>query len=357
MATSKISVVVPIYKVEECLAWCLDSLLAQDMPDWEGVLVNDGSPDGSRDIAVSYCERDARFKLVDKPNGGLSSARNAGIAAASAPIVAFLDSDDRFTPDACRVIVDTFKREDCEVLTFGANPYPLEAGYPWLNYVLSPRDAVFEGYSFDLLFKEASRPFAWRTACKHDFLVNNVILFDESIAYGEDQVFELAVYGRSHKTVLISDKLYDYRVARKGSLMDTMRYDDETRLLEHVKIFAAALEDWHRDGLDDEHADDLAYFLCELVLYDSLRLLKGNCHSVFKAVGSVLEGSVVGRADKLVRCEPSVAAMVGTAISNEDVSPRLRRQLMFDFDLIRCGRLRACKRFIVITFSIWKERY
>ena len=51
MATPKISVVVPIYKVEECLAWCLDSLLAQDMPDWEGVLVNDGSPDGSRDIA------------------------------------------------------------------------------------------------------------------------------------------------------------------------------------------------------------------------------------------------------------------------------------------------------------------
>ena len=79
MTTPKISVVVPIYKVEECLARCLDSLLAQDMPDWEGVLVNDGSPDGSRDIAAAYCEKDARFTLVDKENGGLSSARNAGI--------------------------------------------------------------------------------------------------------------------------------------------------------------------------------------------------------------------------------------------------------------------------------------
>lgn len=166
MANPKISVVVPIYKVEECLAWCLDSLLAQDMPDWEGVLVNDGSPDGSRDIAAAYCEKDARFTLVDKPNGGLSSARNAGIAASTASILAFLDSDDRFTPDACRVIVDAFGREGCDVLTFGANPYPLEAGYPWLNYVLSPRDVSFEGYSSDLLFKEASRPFAWRTACK-----------------------------------------------------------------------------------------------------------------------------------------------------------------------------------------------
>ena len=171
MATPKISVVVPIYNVEEYLAWCLDSLLAQDMPDWEGVLVNDGSPDGSRDIAAAYCEKDARFTLVDKPNGGLSSARNAGIAASTAPIVAFLDSDDRLTPDACRVIVDAFEREGCDVLTFGANPYPLEAGYPWLNYVLSPRDVSFEGYSSDLLFKEASRPFAWRTACKCEFLL------------------------------------------------------------------------------------------------------------------------------------------------------------------------------------------
>ena len=158
MATPKISVVVPIYNVEKCLAWCLDSLLAQDMPDWEGVLVNDGSPDGSRDIAAAYCEKDARFTLVDKENGGLSSARNAGIAASTAPIVAFLDSDDRFTPDACRVIVDTFEREDCDVLTFGANPYPLEAGYPWLNYVLSPRDVSFEGYSSDLLLRKRLAP-------------------------------------------------------------------------------------------------------------------------------------------------------------------------------------------------------
>ena len=78
MTTPKISVVVPIYKVEECLAWCLDSLLAQDMPDWEGVLVNDGSPDGSRDIAAAYCEKDARFTLVDKENGGLGLLRGLG---------------------------------------------------------------------------------------------------------------------------------------------------------------------------------------------------------------------------------------------------------------------------------------
>ena len=344
MATPKISVVVPIYKVEECLAWCLDSLLAQDMPDWEGVLVNDGSPDGSRDIAAAFCEKDARFTLVDKENGGLSSARNAGIAASTAPVVAFLDSDDRFTPNACRVIVDAFEREGCDVLTFGANPYPKEAGYPWLNRILSPRDVSFEGYSSDLLFREASRPFAWRTACTRDFLLVNGILFDETVKYGEDQIFDFSVYGRSLKTVLISNKLYDYRVARKGSLMDTMRYDDETRLLEHVKMYSAVLNDWHRDRLDAQHAGDLAYFLCDLVLYDALRLLGSDCGKVFAAAVAALAGSPVGSDAALAQCAPSVAAMVRAALASEALSGRTCKKLMFDYDVLRFGRLGACKR-------------
>ena len=319
MATPKISVVVPIYKVEECLAWCLDSLLAQDMPDWEGMLVNDGSPDGSRDIAVAYCEKDARFTLVDKENGGLSSARNAGVAASTAPIVAFLDSDDRFTPDACRVIVDAFEREDCD-------------------------DASFEGFSSDLLFKEASRPFAWRTACKREFLLGSGIVFDETVKYGEDQVFDFAVYGRSRKTALISNKLYDYRVARKGSLMDTMRYDDETRLLEHVKIYSAVLADWQRDGLDVQHAEDLAYFLCDLVLYDALRLLGSGCGKVFAAVATALAGSAVGSDAALAQCAPSVAAMVRAALTSKAPNARGCKKLMFDYDVLRFGRLGACKR-------------
>ena len=87
------------------------------------------------------------------------------------------------------MIVDTFEREDCDVLTFGANPYPLEAGYPWLNYVLSPRDVSFEGYNSDLLFKEASRPFAWHRL-KREFCWATGSCSTETVKYGEDQVFD-----------------------------------------------------------------------------------------------------------------------------------------------------------------------
>ena len=126
--------------------------------------------------------------------------------------------------------------------------------------------------------------------------------------------------------------------------MDTMRYDDETRLLEHVKIYSAVLADWHRDGLDAQHVDDLAYFLCDLVLYDAVRLLGTDCGKVFAAVAAVLAGSAVSSDAALTKCAPSVAAIVRAALVGEAPSARACRRLMFDYDVLRSGFLRACKR-------------
>ena len=345
MQTPRISVVVPIYKVEKCLAWCLDSLIAQDMPDFEAVLVNDGSPDGSREIALRYANEDDRFKLVDKENGGLSSARNAGIDAASASIVAFLDSDDRFTSDACRVICDAFDRTKADVVTFGANAYPPETDYPWLNHVLSPRDAEYDGYSSDILFKEASRPFVWRTACKRDFLLEQGIRFEEDIKYGEDQVFDFAIYPRARKTVFLSNKLYDYRVAREGSLMDTMRQSDEARLLEHVKIYASIVRDWKRDGLLDKYRSDMAFFLCEFVLYDALRLLGAGSQNVFEAAEEMLKQEGTEFIVNDVPSNKGVRGMLQCVFEGVPASGVARAKLMGDFDTLRYGRKGAMGRF------------
>ena len=98
---ARLSVVVPVYNVEDCLPWCLDSLKVQTLSDIEILCINDGSTDRSRNVLASYAGRDARIRIIDKPNGGLSSARNAGIDAATAPYVSFLDSDDRYTSTSC----------------------------------------------------------------------------------------------------------------------------------------------------------------------------------------------------------------------------------------------------------------
>lgn len=249
--TARLTVVVPVYNVEDCLERCLESLRAQTLGDIEIVAVNDGSTDASREVLARCAEEDPRIRIVDKENGGLSSSRNAGIAVAGAPIVCFLDSDDRFAPEACERIVAAFEEGGprTDVVTFGAVCYPAEAGYPWLVEHLSPRDAVYDPFAPALLFEEMSRPFAWRTACRTDFLREGGLLFDEGVRFGEDQVFHFAIYPRARRTVLLSDKLYEYRVAREGSLMAVVASDPVRKMTEHVPIMAAIFADWDGAGL------------------------------------------------------------------------------------------------------------
>ena len=90
----KFSVIIPIYKVEQYLRQCVDSVLAQTYTDVEIILVDDGSPDSCPAICDEYAKKDSRIKVIHKPNGGLSDARNAGLDMAQGEYVLFLDSDD-----------------------------------------------------------------------------------------------------------------------------------------------------------------------------------------------------------------------------------------------------------------------
>lgn len=288
----KLSVIVPVYNVADYLDWCLDSLAEQTCADLEILCVNDGSTDNSREILVCRQEQDPRIVIIDKENGGLSSARNAGIKAAKAPIVCFLDSDDRFTPDAAEVIVQTFANEQPDVVTFGAHCYPREAAYPWLTQHLSPRDVVYEPFHPDLLFKEMSRPFAWRTAVRTDFLRDNNLYFDESVAFGEDQIFHFALYPRARKTVLISNKLYEYRVAREGSLMDRVVKDPFTKMQKHVDITAAILADANKpaggQSLLDACPAHMMEWVVEFLLNETFDLPQGQRNEILGLIRPIL---------------------------------------------------------------------
>ena len=93
-----ISVIIPVYRVEAYLSACIESVLAQTYPNFEIILVDDGSPDSCPRLCDEFAARDSRIRVIHKENGGLSSARNAGIDAARGDILAFLDSDDLWTP-------------------------------------------------------------------------------------------------------------------------------------------------------------------------------------------------------------------------------------------------------------------
>lgn len=96
----KVSVIVPVYNVEQYLSDCLESICRQTLKEIEIIVVNDGSTDNSLSIIKSFQQKYSNIKLINKKNGGLSSARNAGIKVATAPYLCFIDSDDFIDLDA-----------------------------------------------------------------------------------------------------------------------------------------------------------------------------------------------------------------------------------------------------------------
>ncbi len=105
-----VSIIVPCYNQAQYLPETLDSVLAQTYPNWECIIVNDGSPDNTEEVAKQYCDEDSRFKLVLKQNGGVSSARNIGIAQSCGEYILPLDADDKISPDYLEKAVQHFNK-------------------------------------------------------------------------------------------------------------------------------------------------------------------------------------------------------------------------------------------------------
>ena len=115
----KVSVIVPVYDVEKYLPKCLDSIVGQTYKNLEIICVNDGTPDNSGEIIRSYMERDERIKVVNKENGGLSSARNAGIKVATGDYIVFVDADDWIDINTVEAAVNAAENEGFDMVMWG----------------------------------------------------------------------------------------------------------------------------------------------------------------------------------------------------------------------------------------------
>lgn len=342
---SRLSVIVPVYNVESWIDRCLESLVAQDFGDFEVVCVNDGSTDASHERLAAWEAREPRLRVIDQPNAGPSAARNAGIGAARGDYVSFLDADDRYLPGACGRIVAALDQTGADVLVFGGRAFPEGAACPeWLSESLHPRDVTYDTFTMDLLLKEATRPFVWKLALRRDFLLSRGILLDEDLRFGEDQLFCFSVFPRARRTALISNELYEYQVARDGSLMSGLRDDFGAKMLVHNEVVARILADWDEGGFLREHAADLVSFALDFSLYDALKLDDAAYRPVAEGLRDVLS-RYWGEGDVAAMNLPRVTRrMALDACYQTDLPAQARRALALEYRLRKKGLLSFARR-------------
>ena len=113
-----VSIVVPIYKVEQYLERCVQSICNQTYPKLEIILVDDGSPDQCGELCEMYAKKDERIRVVHKENGGLSDARNEGVKYATGKYILFVDSDDYIAEDLVEKTVEVAETQNCDIVLF-----------------------------------------------------------------------------------------------------------------------------------------------------------------------------------------------------------------------------------------------
>ena len=273
MVNPKVTFIVPVYNTHEFLPRCFDSLLNQTCPDIEIIVVNDGSPDGSAAIIDEYARMDSRVRVVEKSNGGLSSARNAGMDVARGAIIDFVDSDDYVEPNLAEFLVGTFAEKHPEIVVFGAECEPAELASKRIQQLLSPEACGCESFDSALLFSANAQPYVWRAAYSRELIERESLRFAENVRFAEDVVFQFESYPLSARTVLAPDRLYHY-VMQEKSLTHTFNAGVKRmdKVGAHLLVLHEVLERWGRRGLLDLCPGELVTWFLDLVVFDLARL-------------------------------------------------------------------------------------
>ncbi len=210
----EISVIVPIYNLADCLQNCLDSLLHQDFQNTEYILVDDGSLDNSLDICNKYASIDKRFLVVHKKNGGLSSARNAGIEMSHGEWIVFVDGDDSLNERALSTIHSFIEKGDSDIYMYGHRRLRNNRS---LYYKKCPPKKIFESPNEFIKSGTYQHP-SWSYIYKRSIIVKNRILFTVGLKYCEDQDFLSRLFYHIQTIETIPICLYNY-ISREGSIV------------------------------------------------------------------------------------------------------------------------------------------
>lgn len=257
MENPLISVIVPVYKVEKYLHNSIESVIAQTYPHWELILINDGSPDGCPQICDEYATMDKRIRVIHKKNGGLSSARNAGLDIAKGDYISFLDSDDFWHMDYLKIMLNLCLEHHADIaqcaLTRGsASVFPADRHKEKTN--------IYNNHSIFL------RGAANIIVCAK--LYRKQVIGDLRMPEGlinEDDFTTWKLYFKAHRIVVTTRSLYYYTV-NETSIMATQGKKPNLNFIEAYKERIEFFQDnMHKDLEDCSRAH-----LCKSMLLSSM---------------------------------------------------------------------------------------
>ena len=223
-AKDLISIIVPVYKVEEYLGDCIQSIVNQTYQNLQIILVDDGSPDCCGKICDEWMVKDKRIEVIHKKNGGLSDARNAGLNVATGAYIAFVDSDDWIEPQMYEVLLEVMKKEEADIVACGIiDTYPEKKVIHSFPYATGASEKFLKMIYQDTKFPVAS----WNKLYRKELWEN--FRFPKG-KICEDAFTTYLLLDKASKVVQIPDALYHYRI-RESSIMTsefrTSRMDEE----------------------------------------------------------------------------------------------------------------------------------
>ncbi len=269
MMQGKISIIVPVYKVENELDRCVQSLMKQTYKNIEIILVDDGSPDQCPKLCEQYAKEDERIRVIHKKNGGLSDARNAGLNLARGEYVLYVDSDDYIEVDSCERLINATSEEQVDIVV-GNAIMEKSNSYEKMIHSATPAGEIYSAKDFIEKAVRASQWYApsWLNMYRRDFLLQNKLFFKVGI-YFEDMQMLPRVFLRAKKVACIDGVFYHY-IVRENSIMTSEK--DEKKKKDSIQN----LKEWKSqfDQIQDEELQKCLYgmllkcYLHECRLYD-----------------------------------------------------------------------------------------
>lgn len=260
-----LSIIVPIYNVEKYLPTCLDSILAQTFKDFELILVNDGSTDNSKNICFDYANKDERIKVINKENGGVSSARNVGLNLSKGKLISFVDPDDLLEPNMYEKLINALYENNVDISvsrikTLNHNSNSTSISLIWGKAGLTiDRDDIEKKLIPSIILNNTySLVPVFNKVYKRRIFDNFGIQFDETMHFAEDLRFNLNILTKIGSLVYVDQPLYNYFIHKRESAIQQFRKDMYDYILNNKQYLLQLCLDY---GVEDYSTDVNVHFM------------------------------------------------------------------------------------------------